>query len=385
MSTKYDSIIIGSGQGGNPLAFKLADAGRSVALIEPAYLGGTCINTGCTPTKTMVASAQIAHYARHADRWGVRTSDVSIDLAAVVKRKNRVVENSRSGQQKRVDERPNLHLYRGKARFVAPHRISVNDEALEGTQIFIDTGARPSIPALPGLDSVDYLTNVTLLEITEAPEHLLVLGGGYVGLEFGQIFRRFGSEVTIIQSGPQILPREDPDVAGALLKCLEAEGIKFLLDTKAAGVEKNRERIVVNLEAGDETSTVSGSHLLVATGRTPNTEDLDVKAAGIRTNAKGIYSGKQPTGNQCGECLGPGRRQRRPGIHTHFLQRFSDRLRESDGRKERKHGRPHCPLFRIHRPSIGESGINRSRCAKGRLPAEDREVPHDQCGPRHRA
>ena len=171
MSTKYDSIIIGSGQGGNPLAFKLADAGRSVALIEPAYLGGTCINTGCTPTKTMVASAQIAHYARHADRWGVRTSDVSVDLAAVVKRKNRVVENSRSGQQKRVDERPNLHLYRGKARFVAPHRISVNDEALEGTQIFIDTGARPSIPALPGLDSVDYLTNVTLLEITEVPEY----------------------------------------------------------------------------------------------------------------------------------------------------------------------------------------------------------------------
>ena len=164
----------------------------------------------------------------------------------------------------------------------------MNDETLEGTQIFIDTGARPSIPALPGLDSVDYLTNVTLLEITEVPEHLLVLGGGYVGLEFGQIFRRFGSEVTIIQSGPQILPREDPDVAGALQKCLEAEGIKFLLDTKAAGVEKNRERIVVNLEAG-ETSTVSGSHLLsLAPGRTPNTEDLDLKAAGIRTNAKGF-------------------------------------------------------------------------------------------------
>jgi pyruvate/2-oxoglutarate dehydrogenase complex dihydrolipoamide dehydrogenase (E3) component len=281
---KYDAIIIGSGQGGNPLAQRLADLGRSVALIEEAELGGTCINTGCTPTKTMVASAQVAHYARHAGRWGIRTANVSVDLPAIVARKNRVVQEFRSSQQRKVDARPNLHLHRGAARFLSATQIQVGDQTLESGNIFINTGARPNIPRVSGLDSVDYLTNVTIMELSEVPNHLVVLGAGYVGLEFGQMFRRFGSEVTIIQHSGQILPPEDADVATELQKVLEAEGIRFLLNARTTKIEKTNGNITLSLDATDDSRSVSGSHLLVATGRTPNSDNLDLDKAGVETS-----------------------------------------------------------------------------------------------------
>src|SRR4051812_741993 len=227
---KYDAIVIGSGQGGGPLAHRLADLGWQVALVEQKYLGGACINAGCTPPKTMVASAQVAHYARNSAPWGVHTTGVSVNLAEIVARKAKVVESFRAGQQRNVDKRPTLRLYQAKARFTGPHSLQVGDEILESEKIFIDTGARPAIPSIPGLDSVDYLTNVSLLEVTELPEHLLILGGGYIGLEFCQMFRRFGSEVTVIQQGGQILPREDAEIAAELQRALEAEGIRFLLN-----------------------------------------------------------------------------------------------------------------------------------------------------------
>src|SRR5689334_496265 len=235
---RYDAIIIGSGQGGNPLAQRLASVGQMVALIESDHLGGTCINTGCTPTKAMVASAQIAHYVRNADRWGIHASDVGIDLAAILTRKNNIVQEFRSGWQKRIDEQSNWHLYRGRARFVGPKQIQVGKETLEADRIFIDTGASPTIPSIPGLDSVDYLTNVSLLELCELPEHLIVLGAGYVGLEFGQMFRRFGSAVTIIQTAERILPNEDDDVTDELQRSLECEGIKVLLKTRTIEVKR---------------------------------------------------------------------------------------------------------------------------------------------------
>src|SRR5215471_6070589 len=202
---RYDAIVIGSGQAGNPLSQKLADLGWTVALIEKAHLGGTCINTGCTPTKTMVASAQVAYYARNAARWGVRADQVSVDLPEVVARKNQVVQSFRSGQQRRVDQRPNLHLHRGLAQFLDSRRVAVNDEVLESERIFINTGARAAIPRIEGLDVVSYLTHASIMELTELPEHLLVLGGGYIGLEFGQMFRRFGSRVTVVHQSDQIL------------------------------------------------------------------------------------------------------------------------------------------------------------------------------------
>jgi pyruvate/2-oxoglutarate dehydrogenase complex dihydrolipoamide dehydrogenase (E3) component len=285
---KYDAIIIGSGQAGNPLSHQLADLGWTLALIEKSHLGGTCINTGCTPTKTMVHRAQVAHYARHAARWGVQSGQISVDLARIVSQKDQIVQSFRDGQQKQVDQRPNLRLYRGQARFVGPHQIKVGEQVLESDKIFIDTGARPLIPSIPGLDTVDYLTNERIMALTQLPAHLLVLGGGYVGLEFGQMFRRFGSRVTIIHHSEQILPREDPEVAAELQKALAAEGIDFLLNTRTTAVKKQEGLIVLAIEESHGQSTVTGSNLLVATGRLPNTDDLGVAQAGIDIDQKGF-------------------------------------------------------------------------------------------------
>ncbi|MGH7395003.1 MAG: mercuric reductase, partial [Candidatus Methylomirabilales bacterium] len=284
---KYDAIVIGSGQGGNPLCQDLAERGWRVALIEKEHLGGTCINTGCTPTKTMVASAQVAYYARNAARWGVRTGPVSVDLPRIVARKDEIVQRFRSGKEEAFG-RENPRLNRGHGRFVAPHRLQVGEEVLEGERIFINTGTRPEIPRIEGLDRVGYLTNATLMELTELPEHLLVIGGGYIGLEFGQMFRRFGSQVTVIHRGEQLLPREDADVAGELQKALEAEGIRFVLQARTIGVERRGKEVALTVEVGTGSQTLTGSHLLVATGRRPNSDDLGLEKAGVATDKRGF-------------------------------------------------------------------------------------------------
>jgi pyruvate/2-oxoglutarate dehydrogenase complex dihydrolipoamide dehydrogenase (E3) component len=284
---KYDAIIVGSGQAGNPLASGLADRGWSVALIEKKHLGGTCINVGCTPTKTMVHRAQVAHYARNAARWGVHAPNVTVDLPKIVAQKEEVVLSFRSGLQKKADQRPNLHLYREQARFVAPHQLQVGSELLESDKIFINTGGRPRIPAIPGLDSVPYLTNESIMQLTAIPEHLLVLGAGYIGLEFGQMFRRYGSRVTIIHHGPQIVPREDPEIAAELQKALEAEGIQFLLNSRTTRAQSQAGSVTLSCEHPSGASSITASHLLVATGRTPNTDDLGLDNAGIATKNDG--------------------------------------------------------------------------------------------------
>src|SRR3989440_4309942 len=285
---KYDTIIIGSGQACNPLAYRLADLGWSVALIEKQYLGGTCINVGCTPTKTMVHRAQVAHYARNAARWGVNASNVSADLAKIVAQKDEVVLSFRSGQQKQVDKRSNLRLYRSHARFTAPHQVKVGDELLESEKIFINTGGRPNIPTIPGLETVSYLTNETVMQLTALPEHLLILGGGYIGLEFGQMFRRYGSRVTVLHTAKQIVPREDPETAAELQRALEAEGIQFLLNTRTSRVENKDRAVTLSFESPAGSSTVTGSHLLVATGRRPNTDDLGLDKVGIAADQSGF-------------------------------------------------------------------------------------------------
>jgi pyruvate/2-oxoglutarate dehydrogenase complex dihydrolipoamide dehydrogenase (E3) component len=284
----YDAVVIGSGQAGNPLSQKLADQGWTVALIEKEDLGGTCVNTGCTPTKTMVASAQVAHYARHADVWGVQTGSVRVDLRSVVARKNRIVNQWRSGVEKKIADRKNLHLHRGAAQFIGPHRIRVNQEEIESERIFINTGARPAIPSIEGLDRIDYLTNASILELHELPAHLLIIGGGYIGLEFGQMFRRFGSDVTIVQQGDQLLPREDSDVATELQKALEKEGVRFFLRARPTGADKQNGQIILMVESAGGSETVRGSHLLIATGRRPNTDDLGLEAAGVELTREGF-------------------------------------------------------------------------------------------------
>ena len=284
---KYDAIIVGSGQAGNPLAYRLADLGWSVALIEEKNLGGTCINVGCTPTKTMVHRAQVAHYARNAARWGVNTSGVQVDLAKIVAQKDEVVLSFRGGNQRRVDERKNLRLYRNHARFVGPRQLQVGEEVIESEKIFINTGGRAGIPAIPGLRDGSFLTNESIMQLTTIPEHLLVLGGGYIGLEFGQMFRRFGSRVSVVHQAPQIVPREDPEIATVLQKALEAEGMEFVLNARTESVHRKDDAITLWCKHATGAREVTGSHLLIATGRIPNTDDLGLDKAGVATNTDG--------------------------------------------------------------------------------------------------
>ena len=286
----YDATVVGSGQGGNPLAYALADRGWKVALVEERYLGGTCVNTGCTPTKTMVASAQVAHYARVSARWGVRSGRVSVDLRRVIDRKAKIVREFRAGLRKKVAARPSLTLHRGHARFVEPHAVRVGRDVLESERIFIDTGTRPSVPDIAGLRSVGYLTNASIMEVRTLPKHLLVIGGGYIGLEFGQMFRRFGSEVTILHQGAEILAREDADTAAALRLALEAEGITFVLEGKTTAARRTKAGVELAVETKAGHRTVRGTDVLVATGRTPNTGDLGLDRAGIATDAHGYVT-----------------------------------------------------------------------------------------------
>jgi len=295
---RFDAIVIGSGQGGNPLAYALADHGWTVAMIEQANLGGTCVNTGCTPTKTMVMSAQVAHYARDASRWGVRVGSVSMDMPAVIARKNEVVLKFRSGNERQVAQRPNLHLYRGHGRFVAPRKLEVDGDMIEGERVFIDVGTRPNPAHVPGLDNVAYLTNESIMELQEVPEHLIVLGGGYIGLEFAQMFRRFGSRVTLVHNADRILGREDPEISRELQKSLETEGVKFYLSANATKVEKRGDQVGMTVTIGQTTETIAGTHLLAATGRRPNTDDLGAEKAGITLDSHGYVkvNGRMETG-----------------------------------------------------------------------------------------
>jgi pyruvate/2-oxoglutarate dehydrogenase complex dihydrolipoamide dehydrogenase (E3) component len=291
MSDHYDAIIIGSGQAGNPLAKALANAGWKTALVERAYIGGTCINFGCTPTKTMFNSARVAYLARRAADYGVHHGKVTVNLREVRERKQRVVDSFRESGLRGIERTENLTLFRGDARFTSSHEIEVkqNDATrlLTAEKIFINTGGRPAIPQLAGIDSVSALDSTSIMELDELPEHLLVLGGGYIGLEFGQMFRRFGSRVTIVQRVGQLLGREDADVAEAVLKVMEEDGIKVWLNTEAVRVQKQGGEIELTARTAEGEQALSGTHLLVAVGRKPNTEDLNLSAAGIETDKLG--------------------------------------------------------------------------------------------------
>jgi pyruvate/2-oxoglutarate dehydrogenase complex dihydrolipoamide dehydrogenase (E3) component len=292
MSKTYDAIIIGSGQAGNPLAKAFGQAGWNTALIERAYIGGTCINIGCTPTKTMFNSARVAYLARRAGDYGVHDGKVAVNMREVRERKQRVVDSFRESGLRGIEKTENLNLFWGDARFTGPHEIEIkqNDgasRALTAEKIFINTGCRPAIPRLNGIDTVPVLDSTSIMELDELPGRLLVLGGGYIGLEFGQMFRRFGSEVTIVQRDSQLLGREDPDIAEAVLNVVEEDGIKVLLNTEAVTVQKQGADIELTVRDAGGEQTLSGTHLLIAVGRKPNTEDLNLSAAGIETDDRG--------------------------------------------------------------------------------------------------
>lgn len=288
---KYDAIVIGSGQGGTPLARELAEAGMRTALVERKHVGGTCINEGCTPTKTIVASARVAYLARRAADYGVHTADIQIDLKRVRERKRNIVDSFRNGSQARLEKTANLDLIFGSASFTGPKEIAVlgkdgSTRSLTTDKIIINAGTRAAIPKLPGIDTVSYLDNASIMELDAVPEHLLILGGGYIGLEFSQAFRRFGSRVTIVQSGKQLLAREDADVADEVVKILREDGIEVLLSAKAERVSSANGRIRLDVTIDGQTRAYEGSHLLVAIGRTPNSDTLNLSAAGVETDAK---------------------------------------------------------------------------------------------------
>jgi pyruvate/2-oxoglutarate dehydrogenase complex dihydrolipoamide dehydrogenase (E3) component len=284
----YDAIIIGTGQAGPALARRLVAAGWKVAIIERKLFGGTCVNTGCTPTKTLIASAYAAHVARRAADYGVTIAGaVGVDMRAVKARKDAVVAPSRNGVERSLKTLQGCTVYEGHARFVGPKRVRVGDEVIEADKIFINVGARALVPPIPGLDRTPYLTNSSMMDVDFLPAHLLVLGGSYIGLEFGQMYRRFGSEVTVIELGPRLIAREDEDVSQAIANFLAEEGIDIRVNSKVVGVAKEGDRIAVTIEAGAARSRIIGSHLLLAIGRRPNTDDLGLDQAGIKIDKHG--------------------------------------------------------------------------------------------------
>ncbi len=292
-SAHYQAIVIGSGQGGTPLCRALADAGLRTALVERTHVGGTCVNDGCTPTKTMIGSARVAELARRGADYGVVTGSIRVDMTRVRQRTRDIVDSFRQGSQTRLEKTANLELIFGEASFTGPMSLLVrlaggSQRALSADQIFIDAGARPAVPKIPGLEDTPFLNSTSIMELDAVPEHLLVLGGGSIGLEFAQMFRRFGSRVTIVQDAPQLLHHEDADVAGEVAAILTKDGIELLLGAHAERAAFTGGRIQLTVSIGDEAHAVDGSHLLVATGRVPNTDALNVVAAGIATDERGF-------------------------------------------------------------------------------------------------
>ena len=290
---KFDAIVIGSGQGGNPLAKALANAGRRTALIESTHFGGTCINEGCSPTKTMVASARVAYLARRGADYGVRTGPISVDMAKVRERKRGIVDSFRGSTERGLTSTKGLELIRGVGSFASPKEVTVslNDGGtrhLSADLIILNTGCRPAIPTIPGLDSAPYLNSTTIMELDTVPDHLIMLGGGYVGVEFAQMFRRFGSKVTMLQRHGKLLSHEDEDVADEVVKILREDGIDILFNTETAHVRADSAGgVALTIRDATGEHELHGSHLLVATGRTPNTEALNLSAAGVTVDSHG--------------------------------------------------------------------------------------------------
>ncbi len=290
---RYEAIVIGTGQAGKPLSLALARAGWKTAIIEREHVGGTCINVGCTPTKTMVASARVAYLARRAADYGVRPNPVQVEMAKVRQRKQAIVDSFRNGSQRQLEKTEGVDLLLGEASFSGPKTVQVRMKSgetrhLTADKIFINTGGRPEKPPVAGLDSVPTLDSTSIMELDILPEHLLVLGGGYIGLEFGQMFRRFGSAVTVVQQGKQLLAREDTDITEEVAKILREDGVEVLLETEALRAEKADSTIRLTVRTPTGERVLSGTHLLVAAGRAPNTDGLNLGAAGVQIDERGF-------------------------------------------------------------------------------------------------
>ena len=287
MPEKFDSIIVGAGQAGPSLAGRLTQSGRKAAMIERKLFGGTCVNTGCIPTKTLVASAYVAQKARTANEYGVIAKDVSIDMKAVMARKDKISGQSRTGVEGWLRGMKNCTVYHEHARFESAHEIRVGDELISADEIFLNVGGHAIVPDFPGVDTVPFLTNVSILQLETLPKHLIIVGGSYIGLEFAQIFRRFGSEITVVEKGPRLAFHEDEDVSATIKQFLEGEGIHFRLNAECIRIEKHGSDVAVGVSCDHDSAASIGSHILLAVGRRPNTDDLGLEHAGVETDDHG--------------------------------------------------------------------------------------------------
>jgi pyruvate/2-oxoglutarate dehydrogenase complex dihydrolipoamide dehydrogenase (E3) component len=283
----FDAIVIGTGQAGPSLAARFAAAGQTVAIIERHKFGGTCVNTGCIPTKTLVASAYAIHVARRGAEYGFATGDIRVDMKRVKARKDAVSGRSNKGVEEWLRGTKNCTVIQGHARFQSPNTVAVNDEVLQADKIYINVGGRASVPDMPGIHDVPFLNNSSMMDIDFLPEHLVIVGGSYVGLEFAQIYRRFGSEVTIVEMGPRLIGREDEDISQSVREILEAEGIRIRLNAECISLAKRDGGVAVQMQCSDDPKEVAGTHVLLAVGRVPNTSDLGLEQAGIKTDRRG--------------------------------------------------------------------------------------------------
>ncbi|HEY4086700.1 MAG TPA: FAD-containing oxidoreductase [Bryobacteraceae bacterium] len=370
MTRAYDALVIGTGQAGPSLARRLAGAGQKVAIIERKLFGGTCVNTGCIPTKTMVASAYAAQIARRAADFGVEIGGaVSVDMKRVKARKDEISAKSRDGLESSLDELENATVYRGHARFESPTEISVGDERLSAKQIFINVGGRAVVPDMLGVHDIPYLTNSSMMQVDFLPRHLIVVGGSYVGLEFGQMFRRFGSEVTVLEMGPRLVRREDEDISASIREILGGEGVHVRVDAKCIAFSRQGDEIVARVECSEGAPEVVGSHVLLAVGRRPNTDDLGLDKAGVavdehgyiktdeqlRTNIPGIWA--------LGDCNGKG-----AFTHTSYndFEIVAANLLDNDPRRVSDR----IPAWALYiDPPLGRVGMSEEEVRKSGRPA----------------
>jgi pyruvate/2-oxoglutarate dehydrogenase complex dihydrolipoamide dehydrogenase (E3) component len=370
MPVSFDAIIIGTGQSGPPLAARLNGAGMKVAVLEEDKFGGTCVNNGCTPTKALVASAYAAHVARRAGEYGVLVDgSPRVDMKRVKARKDEIVRNSRESVEKWMEGLKGAKVYRGHARFIGKNVVKVGDDELSADRIYIDVGGRPLIPRMPGIHSVPFLTSVTMMELDLVPEHLLVIGGSYVGLEFAQMLRRFGSRVTVVEMGPRLVRREDEDVSLAIQDFLRAEGIALRLDAQCLSLQNEGDGISIGLDCRDGVPSESGTHLLLAVGRVPNTGDLGLAAAGIRTDEHGYIEVDEglrtsnPNVWALGDCNGKG-----AFTHTAYndYEIVADNLLSNAARKYTDR----IPVYALYTdPPLGRVGMNEAEIKKAGIEA----------------
>ena len=375
---RYDAIIIGTGQAGPSLAERLASKGMQVAIIERGPFGGTCVNNGCTPTKTLIASAQVAHLARRAAEYGIATGPVAVDMRRVKARKDALVEGSRTSLEKWLRGLANLSVYRGEARFINAHMVEVGEDTLTAERIFINVGARPYVPDLPGVKEVPYLTNESMMDVDFLPGHLLIVGGSYVGLEFGQMYRRFGSRVTIIEMASRLTPREDPDVSEAIRGILAAEDIGIRLNARCIALESAPDGAWVRLDCQVGAPRVAGTHVLLAVGRIPNTDQLGVREAGIETDDRGYIkvddtlNTNVPNVYALGDCNGH-------GAFTHTAYNDYEIVADNllNGAKRKVSDR--IPIYALFTdPPLGRLGLTEAEARRagykiliGRIPMSD--------------